>query len=359
VSRRINWRKPLARLTRTKPTEIILFYRQLALLLNSGIDIITALELLQGQITNRRLTMALGEVISELRGGSQLSVAMSKHPELFPEASCRLLNIGEESGNFEATLGHLADYMEKEANAAKGLKGALMYPIIAAVITVVVVAVLLVFVLPAFGDLYGSLDAELPTMAKVMISAGELFKSIGVWVVLVAILLVGVAVVYFRTTEGRYRWDKTVLRLPLIGRINHLKELARSCRSIALLFHAGLPVTEIIHLTAMASNNRVITSALQTVEKDMVKGEGLSRPMGKNRFFLPLMVQMVRIGEETGNLDSNLEAVAQNYEVEADDKTRSMTNLIQPLLTIVIGGVIGLVALTLASAMYSIYGQEI
>jgi len=359
VRRALDLEKLKARFDRTRPTEIILCYRQLALLLGSGIDIITSLELLQQQTSSRPLKMALGEVISELRGGTRLSTALRKHPKFFSETACRLLHIGEETGNFESTLQHLAEHMEKELAAAKGVKGALTYPLIAGVITVIVVVVLITFVLPTFGSLYDSMGAELPAITKALISAGEMFKSYGVY--LIAVIAAGVVsgLAYIRSPAGKYRWDKLILGLPLVGRVTHLKELARACRSISLLFRAGMPVTDVIRLTAQASGNRVITEALGEVEQDMLKGEGLSHPMAKNPVFLPLMVQMVRIGEETGSLDTNLQAVAQNYEVEGEDKMKSLISLIQPAMTVTIGLIVGLLALSLTSAMYSIYGQGI
>ena len=359
ISRGFNLSWLTGRLTRIKSTEIILFYRQLALLLNSGIDIVKSLELLQVQTSSRRLAMALGDVIAELQSGSRLSAALSKHPELFAKTSCRLLQIGEESGSFETTLKHLADYLEKETLAAKGIKNALMYPAVALVVTVIVVGILLTFVLPAFGELYETLGTDLPLLAKVFINTGDFFRSVAVYMLVIIVIAIIGAVAYIRTPAGKYWINNLSLRLPLVGRVVHLKELARACRSISLLFYAGLPMPEIIRLTSQASNNAVINEAFRDVEEDMLKGEGLSHPMEKNPIFLPLMVQMVRIGEETGELDSNLEAVAQNYEVEAEDKTRSVIGLLQPTLTVIIGLVVGLIALSLTSAMYSVYGQGI
>jgi len=357
VTRRLNLSILTARFGRIKPTEIVLFYRQLALLLNSGIDIVKALELLQAQTSSRRMAATLGEVIAELRGGNRLSAALSKHPELFSKTSCRLLQIGEESGSFETTLKHLADYLEKEAVAMKSIKSAMMYPTVAAVITVVVMGILITFVLPAFNDLYTALDADLPAMASILMGFGEFLRSIMGYLAAILVIAVGGIIAYARTPSGKYKINNMYLRLPLIGRVIHLKELARACRSISMLFYAGLPMPEIIRLTAQASNNAVITEAFHDVEQDMVRGEGLSRPMERNPIFLPLMVQMVRIGEETGELDTNLEAVAQNYEVESEDKTRSLIGLIQPTLTVLIGLVIGLIALSLTSAMFSVYGE--
>ncbi len=347
------------RLSRTRPTDIILFYRQLAMLLGSGIDVIASLEMLQGQTTSRQLVTVLSAVITELRGGSRLYAAMSKHPSVFSETSCRMLRIGEESGNFEVILRHLADYMEKELVAAKGVKGAMMYPVIAIIVTIGVVTVLLAFVFPTFGELYDGMGAELPSSTKLLINLGQQLRAYGGYILMVVLVALGASVAYFRTPTGKCRRDALTLRMPVTGRISHVKQLARACRSISLLFKAGLPMTDIIRLTGEAASNRVISQSLDAVERDMLRGEGLSGPMSKDRLFLPLMVQMVKIGEETGNLDTNLDAVAENYEAEAEDKIKMMTAMIQPAMTLVIGGIIGLLALSLTSAIYSIYGQGI
>ncbi|OGO19139.1 MAG: hypothetical protein A2144_06010 [Chloroflexi bacterium RBG_16_50_9] len=344
-------------MSRPKPTEIILLYRQLALLLESGISIITALELLQVQSTNRSLKIVLAEIISDLRGGSSLSASMGKHPDIFSPLACRSLSIGEQTGGLETMLKQIADYTEKEIEAKKGIKSALTYPIIAAVVTVIVVGVLVGFVLPAFADLYSSLGAELPALTRIMMDFSHMFRSNLLSIMLSLIVIAGTGLVYSKSSEGRYQLDNLILRIPQLGRIKHLNELARTCRSISLLFHAGLPLTEILPLVIQGSGNRVIARALYDVQQDMLKGEGLAQPMAKNPLFLPMMVQMVKVGEETGGLETSLGAVAQNYETEAEDKTKSLISLIQPLMTLIIAGVVGLIAMSMFSAMYSMYGQ--
>jgi type IV pilus assembly protein PilC len=348
-----------ARLFPVKPAEVILFYRQLALLLESGISITTALELLREQASNRTLEGVLGEVISDLRSGNQLSAAMGKHPEVFLPIYCRLVGVGEQTGELETMLRLIADYKEKEVAAAKGVKSALRYPIIVAIVAVVVIGILVTFVLPAFGDLYSSMGAELPAMTKMLIAMAEKFQQYGLYLILGLGAAAGMAFAYFKTPEGRYKWDKICLSLPLVGRVNHLKELVLCCRSLALLFRAGLPLTEIMPLVTQSSRNRVMIGALDDLQQDMLKGEGLSRPMAKNQLFLPMMVQMVKVGEETGSLDATLLAVAQSYETEAEERTRNLIGLIQPTMMIVISGVVGFVAISMVSAMYSIYGQAL
>jgi len=194
-------------------------------------------------------------------------------------------------------------------------------------------------------------------MAQLLIDFANKIQSYWMYIMLGGLTVVGLAYIYIKTPGGRYQWDKLILRLPIVGRVSHLSELARYCRSMSLLVRSGLPLTEVMPLLVQSSRNQALAKALIGVHQDMVKGEGLSRPMAKNKLFLPMMVQMVRVGEETGNLDATLLSVARSYEVEAEDKTRSFIALIQPVMTLIIGGVIGVIALSLTSAMYSLYGE--
>ena len=344
-------------LSRIKPTEIVFLYRQLALLLESGIDIITSFELLQGRTPNQRLKSVLTEIISDLRSGKQLSMALGKHPKIFHQIHCRLLHVGEQSGSLETMLRQIADHVEKEITAKKGVKSALMYPAMASVMTIVIAGILITFVLPSIGRMYTSLGTELPLLTRILMNTGEIASSYGAHIFLGVLAVAGLAFAYTRTARGRYKLDKLALSLPQVGQVNHLSELARCCRSISLLFRAGLPLTEIMSLVIQSSGNRVMAKALTDIQQDMFKGEGLSKPMEKNDLFLPMMVQMVKVGEETGKLDTTLLAVAQSYEAEVEDKIRSLIVLIQPTMTIIIGLIIGVIALSLASAMYSVYGQ--
>jgi type IV pilus assembly protein PilC len=341
-----------------KPAETILLFRQMALLLESGINIVTALELLQEQIANRTLKRVVSELIADLRSGNQLSAAMSRHPDIFSTLACRTIGIGEQTGGLESMLRQVADYMDKELITRKGIKGALTYPIIALFVTVIVVGILVFFVLPAFANLYGDLGAKMPTITVMMMNASVFLRQHVIHIFLGIIIVAGLGLIYIKTPDGKYRMDALMLRVPQLGRVTHLNELARCCRSISLLFTAGLPLPEIMPLVIQGSNNRVMAQALYNVQVDMLKGEGLSRPMAKNHLFLPMMVQMVKVGEESGSLDSSLLAVAQNYESEAQDKTKALIAMIQPIMTIVIAGVVGLIALSMVSAMYSIYGQS-
>ncbi len=340
-----------------KPQEVIMLYRQLALLLESGVNIATALELLQDQISNRTLKKTVADVTADIRAGNQLSVAMSKYPDIFSPMSTRTLSIGEQTGGLEMMLRQVADYNEKEIATKKGVKGALMYPAIAMVVCVVVVGLLMFFVLPSFAGLYGDLGAEMPALMRMMLGMSSLLRLYYLQIFLVIMGIAGFVFIYLRTEDGKYNMDKLILKVPQLGRVKHLNELARASRSISLLYTAGLPLTEIMPLIVQGCSNRVMAKALNEVHINMLRGEGLSKPMARNPIFLPMMVQMVKVGEETGSLDASLQAVAQNYETEAQDKTKALIGMIQPVMTIVIAGIVGVIALSMVSAMYSMYGQ--
>jgi type IV pilus assembly protein PilC len=199
----------------------------------------------------------------------------------------------------------------------------------------------------------------MPAPAKMLIDLSTKMKEYWTFLMLGVLAVLGLSYLYIRTPKGRAKWDSVVLRLPLIGRVVHLSELSRLCRSMSLLFRAGLPLTEILPLLVQSSRNQAISKALSEVQQDMIKGEGISKPMTKNELFLPMMAQMVRVGEESGNLDATLLSVARSYDADVDDKTRSLISLIQPAMTLAIGVIIAGIALSLVSAMYSIYGQGI
>ena len=352
-----NSEKLAARFSRIKSKEIIMFSRQLALLLESGTDIVTSLELLQSQITNRTLRRVIGKVASDIRGGSSLSAALSKHPRAFTELYYRTIAAGEQAGNLEIVLRQMADSTERGATTEKRIKSAMTYPIIVSIVAVLVISVLVAFVLPAFTSLYTRLGADLPLPTRLLIGISDWLLHYGLYLLLVLVAGATLGYFYIKTPAGKYQWDKLLLRLPIMGRINLLSELSRCCRTISLLFKVGLPLPEVMIQAAHGTNNKVIREALTEVQQELIRGEGLSKPMSRRKIFLPLMVQMAGVGEETGNLDNTLATVAQSYEVEADDRTSSAVGLIQPAITIIIGVVVAFLAISLVSAMYSIYGQ--
>jgi type IV pilus assembly protein PilC len=346
-----------ARLSRVKPQELIMFSRQLALLLESGTDIVTSLELLQNQVANAGFQRVIGEIATDIRAGSSLSAAMGKHPRIFPEVYFRTMAAGEQGGNMSSVLRQMADYLERGATTQKKIKGALIYPVMLAIAGVVVIGILVTVVMPSFISLYEAFGAQLPITTRIVINLSDWLLANGLYLLLGIGAVGAVSYIYSRTPMGRYHRDKLMLSLPVIGRINQLSELSRCCRTIALLFRVGLPLPEVLTQAMRGTNNRAMAKSLGEIQQELIRGEGLSKPMAKQPVFLPLMVQMAGVGEETGNLDNTLATVAQSYELEADDKISSAIGLIQPVLVAGIAVAIGFLAISLLSAMYSIYGQ--
>jgi type IV pilus assembly protein PilC len=342
---------------RINPNEVIMSTRQLAMLIESGTDVVASLELLQAQTTNRNFKKIIGEIVSDIRAGIPLSQAMRKHPRAFPPAYHRLVAIGERTGNLEAVLRRAADYMERIVTTQKNVRNALIYPAFVFVIAVIVIIVMLTFVFPVFAGLYRSFDVQLPAITRVFIAASDWVRSYGLYLLLGIVVAIVAAYLYTRTPRGKYQWGKLLLTLPQIGRINLLNELSRCCRSIALLYGSGLALPEIVTLVTESTNNKAMQESLTNVRQSMIAGEGLSAPMKRDKLFLPLMVQMTAVGEATGNLDNTLTAAAEAYEAEADDKTKTMISLITPAMTLIIGAIVALLALTLFSTLYSIYGH--
>jgi type IV pilus assembly protein PilC len=353
----INKEKLLASFSRIRPQEIVMFSRQLALLLEAGTDIVTSLDLLQEQMTSETLRNIIGDVASDIRNGSSLSAALSKHPRAFSEMYYRAIAAGEQGGNLEIVLRRMADYIEKTVITQKQIKGALTYPIIVIVAAIVVVVILVTFVFPTFASLYSQFGAQLPLTTRILIGITEWSGRYGLYVLVGLVIAVVALYLYIRTPVGKYRWDRMMLRMPVFGRIVHLGELARSCRTMAMLVTIGLPLPEVLAMTIHSSGNKVVVENLTGVQQELIRGEGLSRPMAKRKLFLPLMTQMVRVGEETGNLENTLSTVADNFEMEGDDKTKAAVALIQPVVTILLGLVILFLVVSMFSALYSIYRQ--
>jgi len=339
------------------PKEIIMFSRQMALLLSSGTDIVVSLDLLQTQVASKELKKKLDEVSADIRSGTSLSNAMRKHPRVFPALYWRAISAGEKSGNMGMVMRQIADFMEKSMLTAKKVRGALSYPTFVVIMAIGVVAVLVNFVMPQFATLYSAFGARLPTLPRLMMNGSAWLKHIGPFILIGAVLIGALLYFFARTPRGKYRLDGVMLHMPVIGRIINLNELSRLCRTMSLLFKVGLPLPEIMALSVQNTGNKIVAESVAGVQQDLIRGEGLSKPMAKRPFFLPLMVQMVAVGEETGNLDSTLATVAETYEVEADDRTSAAVGLITPIMIIFIGGLIALIAVTMVSAMYGIYGQ--
>ncbi len=333
--------------------EIILFSRQLALLLESGVGIVQSLELLKAQTTNKALAKMLDTIVADLRAGNPFSASLEKHPKAFNKMYCKIVAVGEQTGQLEGVLRNLASYIEQSSSAARKIKQAMTYPIIVLVLAVAVGFLAITFVLPPIMSMFNTLGGKLPLITQILIAVVTFMGSYGVYVMLAVVIACLLIYRYSKTTGGTLMKDRLSLKIPVIGRLNHLNAFSRICRSITILFRSGLPLPDILTLTAESSGNKVISNALMQVEQDIIRGEALAMAMRRQPIFLPLMVEMTRVGEETGNLDNTLNIVADSFEIEAADKLTTVLGMIEPAMTIIIGLAVGFLALSIFVPIYS------
>lgn len=342
---------------RIKTRDLIVFSRQLATLIESGIPIVRALQLLQEQVSSKRLGRIVGETLVDLQQGRYLSEAIAKRQGAFPSIYSRLIEVGERTGNLEMVLRQLAIYLEKEEALVRKIRGAMAYPSFVLVLAIGVVFLMLTVALPPLMGLFESFGAELPLPTRILLALTTFFSTYK-WYILGAILaLVVGAVIVVRSRPGRLLFDTALLRLPLIGRVTIQGAVARMCRSMSTLLQAGLSMPEIIAMSVRTQSNRVIASALEQVRTELLQGHGLAEPLAKRKLFPGMLVQMVRVGEETGALDSNMETLAIFYEEEVDRAVAAMAGAMEPALTVFIGGLVGFVALAVIMPMYSLMGS--
>jgi len=337
--------------------EIIMFSKQLALMIESGFDIAASMDLLESQIANRSLKKIVAEITSDIRNGMKPSQAFAKHPLAFSGLYCRTIAVAEETGNMEKALRQMADHIEKNANAAKKVKGALMYPAMVSILMVLVIIVMVTFIMPAMQGLYDELGSDVPLPAKILLSVTDFLRAWGLYMIGAVVLLLIVAFALTRSEEGKYQRDKLMLRIPLIGKIIVMSELSRVAATISTLFRAGVPLPEVMTLASQACENRVIARSLTEVRQEMLAGQGLAKPMSLRPIFPPLLVQMASVGESTGNLDNTMDTVAVSYGMDADERTSVMTGLITPIFGLVLGGMVAFLAVALVSTMYGMMGS--
>ncbi len=344
-------------LFRVKPRDVVVFSRQLATLLRSGISLSPALEILQGQVgSSRAFNKILGTVLDDIRSGVSFSQAISKHPRAFSDIYCRTIAVGEESGTLETVLLRMADYQEKQSVLAQKVKKALTYPVMVIGIGVVVVILLMVVVMPKLLDMFSSMNVDLPLPTRILISVTGLINEYPLYILIAFAVLGAIILWLFKQPTGRRLLDRVRLTLPVIGPPALMSELGRFARTLAVLVGAGLKLQEIMGMLPQSTDNRVFRNALNRVNESLLLGEGLADPMSRIDIFPPLLVQMVAVGEESNTLDFTMGVVADFYETAAEEKATAMVGLIGPLSTIGIALMVGFVAVSVILPMYTLTG---
>jgi type IV pilus assembly protein PilC len=329
--------------------DIAVFTRQLATMLQSGIPVAQAFEIVGKGHENPQMQTLIMAIKNDVESGTSLTQALGKYPLHFDALFCNLVQAGEQAGILEAILNKLATYKEK-IEAIKGkIKSALFYPAAVVVVAFVITAVLLVFVIPQFESLFSSFGADLPALTKVVIELSRVFQQWW-WIIIGSIVgaVVFLGYTYKRSEKMQHTLDRTILRAPVIGVIVKKATIARFARTLSTMFAAGVPLVEALDSVAGASGNRVYYEGTMAIRNDVSTGMQLQAAMNSTGLFPNMVVQMVAIGEESGELDKMLGKVADFYEQEVDDAVAGLSSLLEPIIMAFLGVVIG----TLVVAMY-------
>ncbi|MFY9614900.1 MAG: type II secretion system F family protein [Candidatus Dormiibacterota bacterium] len=339
---------------KVRKNEIVLLTRQLATFVKVGVPLLEALAVIHEQTGSRELRTALEQMMVDLGQGRRLSEAMKAHPRIFSNLYVDMVRAAEVSGELDIVLYQIADYQARDDDALRRIRGAMIYPAIVISLAFAVITVLLVFVLPSFVHLFNEFNAELPLPTKLMLGLGSFMGSYRIPLGIGFLGVVSVVVLFFRSQTGKYFWDRNIVRLPYLGKIIHYAIIERFLRTFATMTKAGIPVTQMFDAVIEATGNLVFESRLRNVKEMMIAGEGFAGPLRQTELFPPLVIQMIRVGEETGTLDANLEQAAQFYNHEIEFRTKSMVAVLEPGLVIFIGLVVAFVAVSVISPMYGL-----
>jgi type IV pilus assembly protein PilC len=342
---------------RVPRAELMNFSRQLGAFVRAGIPIIDAIETLRAETTNDQFRGVLAQVSEQLRSGEPLGEAVASHPEAFPSFYVTILRSAEMTGHVDEVLEQLADYIERDENARRKIKQALTYPLVVIGFAVVAVVVLVAFALPRFQTFFDSLDAKLPLPTRILISITN-FLSDYWWAIVGGFAVVVLALLlYLRTGRGQRRRDRFLVNAPVIGELVRFTIVERFCRLLGSMIAAGVQVPDAMAVAAGGTNNLLYQEALGGAREAMMRGEGMADPITATGLFPGGVCQMIRVGEDTGTLDQQLDVAATFYGKEVEYKLDRLTSLFEPALLLGVGIVVGFVAIALVSAMYGIFSQ--
>jgi type IV pilus assembly protein PilC len=340
-----------------KAEEVMNFSRQASSFLRAGVPILDALAVVGEENASKKMQEVLADIQVRLRSGSSFGDAIAQHPKVFPGYYIAVVRAAELTGKLDDALDQLSEYLEREVEAKKEIKSQLTYPVIVFFLAIGAVIVMSTLVLPKFKTFYQGLGAHLPLPTRMLLGFTD-FMSIYWWVLLVSFgVIVGAGFAVIGGAHGKLRRDTLLLRLPALGKIFNLIAIERFCRVLAALVQTGVPLPDAVQVSADSTNNAVFQTKLATVRESMMRGDGLARPIQASGIFPPAARQMIRVGEATGSLDTQLHSAAVFYERELRYRLKRLTDMFEPAIILVVGGMVAFVAIAQIAAMYSVYSQ--
>lgn len=333
---------------------VAIFTRQFSVMLDAGLPLVQCLEILGEQEENRTFREIIQQVRGDVESGSNLADAMRKHPKAFDNLYVSMIAAGEAGGILDVILQRLATYIEKVVRLNSQVKSALIYPVSIIVIAAGVVTIILWKVIPVFAQLFAGLGGELPFLTRAVVGASN-FLGRFFPLIIAAIVLIYMAIKrYHKTERGRRVIDGFMLKLPVVGMLVRKIAVARFCRTLSTLTASGVPILDGLEITAKTSGNAIVEDAIMAVRKSVEEGKTISGPLAETKVFPPMVVQMVNVGEQTGALDQMLAKIADFYEEEVDTAVAGLMKLLEPVMIVVLGGIIGTIVTAMYMPMYAI-----
>ena len=340
-----------------KPDVVMEFSRQLSSFLEAGIPLLDALEIVGQQAASEHMRKVVDEIRSAVIRGASFVDAVAAHPDVFPAYYRAMVRSSDFTGNLDEVLDRLASYIERDIEARRQVRSALTYPVIVIIVAAIAIAAMAVFVLPKFSALYRGLGAELPLPTRILLGFTDFMTAY--WQLILVVMLLAVAAMYllYGRAQAKGRRDVLMLKLPVIGGLVHLVAVERFCRVLAALAKAGVPLPDAIEVAADSTDNTVFQTKLEEVRNVVMRGGGLSQSIEQTGIFPIAARQMMVVGERTGDLGAQLGKAAAYYEREVTFRIKKATDVVEPMVILFVGVLVGFVAVAQVAAMYSIFSQ--
>ena len=343
--------------TGIKKVEISRFTRQFATMIGAGLPMVQCLEILATQTENKEMAKIIMQVRDSVQGGSTLSESMSRHPKVFDQLYVNMVEAGEVGGALDAILVRLAIYREKADKLVRKVKGAMMYPSVIVVVAVAVTIIMLTFILPVFAQMFSGVGSELPAPTQIVLDISNFLRANLLY--MTGILVGAIAALFWwkKTPQGALNIDRFLLRMPVLGTLVRKSSVARFTRTLATLLSSGVSILEALDITAKTSGNLVVANAINKSVLAIAEGDTITAPLKESGVFPPMVIQMIGVGEKTGGLDDMLNKIADFYDEEVNDAVAALTSIIEPIIIVVMGVVIGGLLVAMYLPMFDIIGK--
>jgi type IV pilus assembly protein PilC len=331
-----------------KDKDIVVFTRQFATMIDAGLPLVQALEILTKQTENKSLAKVIGKIKDDVEGGSTFADALKKHPRMFSELYANMVAAGEAGGILDTILNRLAVYIEKAMNLKKKVKGAMIYPSVIVSVAILVIVVIMVFVVPTFARMFTQLGGILPLPTRIVIGISGFLGGIGGVIVFASVVAFIIAITQIRrTNKGKTIIDSILLKLPIFGILLRKVAIAKFTRTLGTLVGSGVPILDSLDITAKTAGNKVVEYSVYEVQKAVSEGKTLAEPLSRSKVFPPMVTQMISVGESTGAVDNMLNKIADFYDDEVDNAVTNLTSMMEPVIMVFLGGAIGFIVVSM------------